>query len=79
MGIIGKHGGIVIMVIKAISEPCTCIHIVVVKCTLCPTENLMVTQCACIHVHVSYYGHEGTFGVACIQTIIIKCVYGSCI
>ena len=56
MGTIGKHGGIVIMVIKATSEPCTCIHIVFVKCTLCSctcTENLMVTQCACIHVHVS--------------------------
>ena len=33
MGTIGKHGGIVSMVIKAISEPCTCTHIVVVKCT----------------------------------------------
>ena len=61
MGTIGIYGGIVIMVIKAISEPCTCIHIVVVKCTLCSCtctyiENIKVTQCACIHVHVSYYG-----------------------
>ena len=69
MGAIGIHGCIVSMVIKAISEPCTCIHIVVVKCTFCSymctctctcTEKLMATQCACIHVHVSYYGHEGT-------------------
>ena len=72
MGTIGKHGGIVIMVIEAISEPCTCIHIVVVKCTLCSctctcTENRMVMQYACIHVHVSYYGNEGTLG-PCMYT-----------
>ena len=55
------------MVIKAISEPCTCTHIVVVKCTFCSytctcAENLMVTQCACIHVHVSYYGMKVHLG-----------------
>ena len=47
MGKIGIHGGIVIMIIKAISEPCTCIHIVVIKYTFCSctytcTENIMV-------------------------------------
>ena len=68
------------MVVKAISEPCTCIYIVVVQCTFrsCTytcTENIMVTQCACIHVRVSYYGHEGTFGhCACIQLIRVMCV-----
>ena len=67
--------GIVIMVIKAISESCTCIHIVDVQCTFCSctyirTENIMLTQCACIHVHVCYYGQEGT----CIQLIRVICV-----
>ena len=67
MRTIGKHGGIVIMVIKGISEPCTCIHIVVVKCTFCSctcrcTKHIMVTQCACIHVHVSYYGMKVHLG-----------------
>ena len=61
------------MVIKAISEPCTCIRIVDVQCTFCPctyicTENIMPTQCACIHVHVSYYGYKGTCAV-CMHTI----------
>ena len=60
------------MVIKAISEPCTGIHIVVVKCTFCSctcTENLMVTQCACIHVHVSYYGMKLHLG--CVEVYIL--------
>ena len=58
MGTIGIHRGIVIMVIKAICDPCTCIHIVDVQCTFCSctyicAENIMLTQCACIHVHIS--------------------------
>ena len=62
------------MVIKAISEPCTCIHIVDVQCTFCSctyicTENIMPTQCACIHVHVSYYGFKGTLWAVCMHTI----------
>ena len=45
------------------------------SCTYTCTENIVVTQCACIHVHVSYYGHEGTFGpCACIQLIRVICV-----
>ena len=61
------------MVIKAISEPCTCIHIVDVQCTFCSctyicTENIMLTQCACIHANVSYYGQEGTFWAVCMYT-----------
>ena len=62
------------MVIKAISEPCTCIRIVDVQCTFCSctyicTENIMPTQCACIHVHVSYYGYKGTLWAVCMHTI----------
>ena len=73
MGTTGIHRGILIMVIKAISELCTCIHIVDAQCTFCScayicTENIMLTQCACIHVHVSYYGHEGTFWVVYMYT-----------
>ena len=59
------------MVIKAISEPCTCIHIVDVQCTFCSctymrTENSMLTQCACIHVHASQYGNEDTLWAVCM-------------
>ena len=66
MGTTGIHRGILIMVIKAISEPCTCIHIVVVQCTFCSctytcTYNIMLTQCACIRVHVSSYGQGDKF------------------
>ena len=67
MGTTGIHRCILIMVIKAIYR-CTCIHIVDVQCTFCSctyirTKKSMLTQCACIHVHASYYGHEGTFRV----------------
>ena len=57
------------MIMKAISEPCTCIHIVVVKCTFCSctyTDNLMVTQRICIHVHVSDYGYKMCLWVMCM-------------
>ena len=59
------------MVMKTISEPCACIHIVVVKCTFrsCTCiENLMVTHCACIHVHVSDYGQERYIWVMVMYT-----------
>ena len=74
MGTIGIHRGIVIMVIKVISEPCTCIHIVVVKfsfcsCTYICTENLMVTQCACIHVHVFYHGMKVHLGSVLVYNL----------
>ena len=53
------------MVIKAISEPCTYIRIVDIQYTFCSytyiyTKNIIPTQCAYIHVHVSYYGYKGT-------------------
>ena len=62
------------MVIKAILEPCTCIHIVDEQCTFCSctyicTENIMPTQCGCIHVHVSYYDYKGTLWAVCMHTI----------
>ena len=61
------------MVIKAISEPC--IHIVVVKCAFCScTENLMVTQCACIHVHVSYYGMKLHLGRVHVCLCLCLCL-----
>ena len=73
MGTTGTHRGIVIMVIQTISEPCTCTHIVDVQCTFCSctyirTEHIMLTQCAVIHVHASYYGHEDTFWTVCMYT-----------
>ena len=75
MGTIGKHGGIVIMLIKAISKPCTCKHVVVVKCTFC--------SCTCtMYMYIKSYGYAMCMyscTYTCIHTIIIKCVYGSCI
>ena len=59
------------MVMKTIAERCACIHIVVVKCPFCSctsTENLMVTQCICIYVHVSDYGNEKYIWVMFIYT-----------
>ena len=58
------------MVIKAISEPCTCIHIVDVQCTFCSCTYIYIQKILYLHnVHVFMY---------MFPIMVIKVHYGPC-